>query len=91
MVGEGPVGEDGVSSQETPIASRGSSHGAHGTRSAAGMAVREFDVLHLSSKILPHGQTWPTGWKPGGHSRRTICELEVQHFPSLGAKQRGGS
>lgn len=41
MVGEGPAGEGGVSSWEIPIASRGTSRGAHGTCSAPGTAVGE--------------------------------------------------
>lgn len=53
---------------------------------------RASGVLHPSSKILPHHYMWATGWKPGGRSRRSICDLEDQYFHSPGAKQsRGGS
>lgn len=52
---------------------------------------RASGVLHPSSKILPHHYMWATGWKPGGRSRRSICDLEDQYFHSPGAKQsRGG-
>lgn len=50
---------------------------------------READVLHPSSKIHPQHSMWLTGWKPGGCSRRTICELEHQHFPFPRASWKG--
>lgn len=84
---EGPVGEGDVSSQGTPTTSRG----VHDKCGAPGAAVGEGVWCPSFSKTCPHHRTWPMGWKPGGCSRRSICELEDQHFPSPGLKQRGGS